>query len=329
MNISEISTKISGSDIKGMLNEFVKVEGLTMKNIIINGSDLEVTGSFKKILSLGFKAVVTIKEVENNNITIRLKKVSLMKIGVMKAFRKVALKMALKGFKERGITLSSDAIVVNIPKILEDVEIINFDLTKAVIENGFINITIANVDLLLGSMMQSKPEIVISEKVELDEDILTEDEKEDYILNLELNKVEDIYTEGRERIVEKMPEKAKVYSDIIMFLPDIIALITRLFKDKRVPNKTKIILAVSLGYTMIPLDILPDKIPIMGKIDDIAIILFALNRMIEDIPIEILLENWQGNRDLVMVLTTAVEYLVNFTGAKNINKVYEVIDSLT
>ena len=328
MYISEISTKLSGKDIKSIINDFVKVEGLTIKEVVIKDNDIKVVGAFKKILSLGFSASVDIVEVENNYLTIRLKKVSLMKIGIMKAFRKIGLKLALKGFKERGINLESDKIIVNISKILEDVKIVDFKLNSATIKDGFLKVDVKDIDLLLGDMINKKPSVVVEEKVELDEDVLTEEEKEDYILNLEVNKIEDMYTHGREKVVEKIPEKAKDYSDIIMFLPDIIALITRLFKDKRVPTKTKAILAVSLGYTVIPIDILPDKIPILGKIDDITIILFALTRMINDIPLEIILENWQGSREVVVVLTTAVEYLANFTGAKNLNKMYEIINAL-
>ena len=328
MYISEVSTKLSGKDIKSIINDFVKVEGLTIKEVVIKDNDIKVVGAFKKILSLGFSASVDIVGVNDNYLTIRLKKVSLMKIGIMKAFRKIGLKLALKGFKDRGINLESDKITINISKILEDVKIVDFNLNSAIIEEGFLKVDVRDIDLLIGDMINKKPSVVVEEKVELDEDVLTEQEKEDYILNLEVNKIEDMYTHGREKVIEKIPEKAKDYSDIIMFLPDIIALVTRLFKDKRVPTKTKAILAISLGYTVIPVDILPDKIPILGKIDDITIILFALTRMINDIPIEIILENWQGSREVVVVLTTAVEYLANFTGAKNLNKMYEIINAL-
>lgn len=328
MYISEVSTKLSGKDIKSIINDFVKVEGLTIKEVEIKDNDIKVVGAFKKILSLGFSASVDIVGVNENYLTIRLKKVSLMKIGIMKAFRKIGLKLALKGFKDRGINLESDKITINISKILEDVKIVDFNLNNAIIEEGFLKVDVRDIDLLIGDMINKKPSVVVEEKVELDEDVLTEEEKEDYILNLEVNKIEDMYTHSREKVVEKIPEKVKDYSDIIMFLPDIIALITRLFKDKRVPTKTKAILAISLGYTVIPVDILPDKIPILGKIDDITIILFALTRMINDIPIEIILENWQGSREVVVVLTTAVEYLANFTGAKNLNKMYEIINAL-
>lgn len=328
MYISEVSTKLSGKDIKSIINDFVKVEGLTIKEVVIKDNDIKVVGAFKKILSLGFSASVDIVGVNDNHLTIRLKKVSLMKIGIMKAFRKIGLKLALKGFKDRGITLDSDKITIDISKILEDVKIVDFNLNNAIIEEGFLKVDVRDIDLLIGDMINKKPSVVVEEKVELDEDVLTEQEKEDYILNLEVNKIEDMYTHSREKVVDKIPEKVKDYSDIIMFLPDIIALITRLFKDKRVPTKTKAILAISLGYTVIPVDILPDKIPILGKIDDITIILFALTRMINDIPIEIILENWQGSREVVVVLTTAVEYLANFTGAKNLNKMYEIINAL-
>ncbi|MGL5577190.1 MAG: YkvA family protein [Sarcina sp.] len=329
MYISEVNTKLSGRDIKSIINDFVKVEGLTIKDVLIENGDIKVIGSFKKILSLGFSASVDIISVEDNYLTVRLRKVSLMKVGIMKAFRKIGLKLALKGFKERGINLASDKITINISKILEEVKIVNFNLDSATVSDEFLQVNVRDIDLLLGDMISKKPSIIVEEKVELDEDVLTEKEKEDYILNLEVNKIEDVYTHSREKVVEKIPEKAKEYSDIIMFVPDIVALVARLFKDKRVPTKTKAILAVSLGYTVIPVDILPDKIPVLGKIDDVAIILFALTRMIEDIPMEIILENWQGNRELVMVLTSAVEYLANFTGAKNLNRVYDVINALT
>ncbi|MGL5069520.1 MAG: YkvA family protein [Sarcina sp.] len=328
MYISEVNTKLSGRDIKSIINDFVKVEGLTIKEVIIDGSDIKVIGAFKKILSLGFTASVDIVDVTDNNLTIRLRKVALMKIGVMKAFRKIALKLALKGFKERGIILASDKITIDISKILEEVKIVKFNLTSVTVHDDLLDVKVHDIDLLLRDMISKKPIVLVEEKVEIDEDVLTDQEKEDYILNLEVNKIEDIYTHGREKVVDKIPGKAREYSDIIMFLPDMVALVARLFKDKRVPTKTKAILAVSLGYTAIPIDILPDKIPVFGKIDDVAIILFALNRMIEDIPMEIILENWQGNRELVMVLTSAVEYLSNFTGAKNLNRVYEVINAL-
>ncbi len=328
MNISEVVTKLSASDIKSIINDFVKVEGLTINNIEILDGQLKVQGSFKKILSLGFKAVVEIDGVKENKLNIKLKKASLMKIGILRPFRRIGLKLALKGFKERGIFILNDSLIIDIRKILEEVKLIKLVLKEAKITDNYIEVKVQDIDLLLGDIMGAKPEVVVEESVKLDEDVITEEEKEDYILNLNVEKKEDIYTQGREKVVEKIPSKVKGYSDIIMFLPDILALIARLFKDNRVPKKTKIALALSLGYTVLPIDIIPDKIPILGKIDEVALILFALNRIIEDVPIEVILSNWQGSTEFALILKNTVEYLVAFTGAKNLNKIYDVINAL-
>ncbi len=49
-------------------------------------------------------------------------------------------------------------------------------------------------------------------------------------MSIDVQKVEDMYTSSREYVVKHIPDKAKDYKDYIMFLPDIVALIFRLFK---------------------------------------------------------------------------------------------------
>ena len=73
-----------------------------------------------------------------------------------------------------------------------------------------------------------------------------------------------------------MPLNVQKYSDYILIIPDIVALIYRLLKDKRVPVKTKIIISSVICYIAVPSDLIPDKIPFVGKIDDIAVVLTAV-----------------------------------------------------
>ena len=63
----------------------------------------------------------------------------------------------------------------------------------------------------------------------------------------DINKKEDYYTKGREKISDKLPDKAKKYKDYIFVLPDIAALIYRLLRDKRVSVKTKVIISAGLS----------------------------------------------------------------------------------
>ncbi len=54
-------------------------------------------------------------------------------------------------------------------------------------------------------------------------------------------------------------------------------------RDPRVPWYTKAIVAIILGYVLSPIDIIPDFIPVLGQLDDIAVVragLFFLRKMI-------------------------------------------------
>ena len=55
----------------------------------------------------------------------------------------------------------------------------------------------------------------------------------------------------------------------------LMTLFLRLMFDKRVPWKLKLLPILADGYAILPWDFLPDLIPIIGWIDDIAILVVA------------------------------------------------------
>ncbi len=67
-------------------------------------------------------------------------------------------------------------------------------------------------------------------------------------------------------------------------------LVLALLADSRIPASRKALLAVAAGYVVSPADIVPDRIPILGALDDVAIIVLALDVFLEGVPDEVLQE---------------------------------------
>lgn len=72
---------------------------------------------------------------------------------------------------------------------------------------------------------------------------------------------------------------------------DQIRLSWALFSDNRVPVYLKAIPVVALIYVVSPLDLIPDIIPVLGQLDDIGVIMVALNLFNNMVPSELVAEH--------------------------------------
>ena len=73
-------------------------------------------------------------------------------------------------------------------------------------------------------------------------------------------------------------------------IPDYARLITALVLDDRTPNDRKVLLGAAAGYIIIGRDIIPDTIPILGGLDDIVIVVLAVDLFLDGVPPELLQE---------------------------------------
>lgn len=73
-------------------------------------------------------------------------------------------------------------------------------------------------------------------------------------------------------------------------VPTYTRLIWALAADARVPASRKAILAGAAGYVLFGRDIIPDDIPVLGGIDDLAVVVLAVEIFFDGIPDEILEE---------------------------------------
>lgn len=311
MNISGVQAKLTGDDILSIINEFVKLENLNINEVIIN-NQIMIKGTLKMKFKVNFQVVIDLLGVKDGIINGKFSGFKVMKMGLFRPIRSLVLKFALKAVNVNGIKADKDRVQIDVSKILLEVPFVDFKFADVYTQKNLLHVEVEEINISLsGGLVKEKQPIIES--------------KEQEVLLLPINKVKDGYTKGRVIAKEKIPERVKNISEYILLLPDIMALIYRLLKDNRVGIKTKIAVSASILYIVIPIDIIPDRIPFIGKVDDLAVAFFALNIIARDVPTNVILENWAGKNDLINVLKNGLEYITEFTGAKNVEKIYNLI----
>jgi uncharacterized membrane protein YkvA (DUF1232 family) len=79
--------------------------------------------------------------------------------------------------------------------------------------------------------------------------------------------------------------------ELVRRLPTYIRLVWALMRDGRVGAPQKMILAGIVGYLVFPIDLIPDFVPILGQLDDIAVVLLGLDFFIRSAPQDIVDEH--------------------------------------
>ncbi len=80
-------------------------------------------------------------------------------------------------------------------------------------------------------------------------------------------------------------------------IPAYLRLLWGLLTDERVSAVDKVLVAAAIGYVIMPFDLIPDFIPVIGEIDDIYVIMLALNRLISHAGPDVIADHWDGYPD--------------------------------
>jgi uncharacterized membrane protein YkvA (DUF1232 family) len=78
-------------------------------------------------------------------------------------------------------------------------------------------------------------------------------------------------------------------------LPQYVRLLGGLVKDPRVSMMDKMLVLGAIAYIVMPIDLIPDFIPFFGEIDDVYLLVLALQRMVANAGRVVLLDHWVGN----------------------------------
>ena len=94
--------------------------------------------------------------------------------------------------------------------------------------------------------------------------------------------------------------------ELIRFVPQLAVLFMRLARDRRVPRLRRLWVLAMGAYLASPIDLIPDFIPVMGQLDDAALLAAALAYTVRLAGAEVVREQWPGSeRGLRVVLSLA------------------------
>lgn len=321
MKISNIKISITEKDLYSIvvdvLRDYVPVEGLKIDKILVD-KNINVIGSYKHKLSIPFSVDISINKVENNKLYLSIDKINVKSLKIFKGIVNVALKVISSKVANFGIEFTDDTIIIDLYKLCKVIPMVDFKLEDLSIIPYGLEAEVSNFNFKNeNDKSNDKDEKKHEEEVPTSN---VESNKK----NLDSNK-EYTYRRFRKEFKERFSAKYEKMYPYVVMIPDIIALFMRLYKDKRVAKEVKFNISIALGYLLFPLDILPDTVPIIGKIDDLAVTFFILQKVLCDIPEEIILDNWEGQSNIIEVSREAMTLLNDKFGAKEIRKMVDVV----
>lgn len=104
--------------------------------------------------------------------------------------------------------------------------------------------------------------------------------------------------------------------DAASTLPNMAKLLLRLLRDPRVPRRTKLVVGAAVAYVASPIDLIPEFVPVIGLADDLLLMAFAINHMVEAAGEDVVLEHWDGSRDLLELVRSVLEVASDFVPAR-------------
>src|SRR5690606_35720458 len=94
---------------------------------------------------------------------------------------------------------------------------------------------------------------------------------------------------------------------MIRQLPQLVLLIARLLRDRRVPGMDKALFALVIAYVIAPIDLMPDFLGAAGLVDDLYLVALALGRLLGRAGPDLLLEHWSGDPRALGYLIESVD----------------------
>lgn len=94
-------------------------------------------------------------------------------------------------------------------------------------------------------------------------------------------------------VLRSRPPK-EALGEALRLLPDVVRLVRRLASDPELPRGVRVRLVLLVVYLALPIDLVPDFIPVLGQADDVLVALLVLRSVVRQAGPEAVRRHWPG-----------------------------------
>ena len=93
--------------------------------------------------------------------------------------------------------------------------------------------------------------------------------------------------------------------ELLRLLPDVLRLVHRLAGDGTLPRGVRVRLWLLLGYLALPIDLVPDFVPVLGHADDAIVVALVLRSVVRHAGAAAVDRHWPGTPEGLAALRRA------------------------
>ena len=90
--------------------------------------------------------------------------------------------------------------------------------------------------------------------------------------------------------------------ELLRLVPDVVRLFRRLAADPTLPRGVRVRMGLLTAYLLLPFDLVPDFLPVVGWADDALIVVWGLRAITRTAGVEAIDRHWPGTADGLLTL---------------------------
>ena len=98
-------------------------------------------------------------------------------------------------------------------------------------------------------------------------------------------------------LARRLPEGTA--KELARFLPACVTTVRRLRSNPDVPRRAKLAVGFAGLWVLSPIDLIPEFLPVIGPLDDVVVVALAFRYAARQIPRDVLLDAWPGDRRII------------------------------